>query len=160
MISEMPRDIWKLHEDGLYVVIPTNGTVKSNGEAVMGRGLAFQASLRFQNLPQVLGTKLLQSGNNVYIMPEYRLITFPVKHQWHQMADPVLIEQSLVQLVGKVRLINKYPVALPRVGCGNGGLKWDDVRPLLEKHLDVNFVVAYSAEHDGKAPRPSIQPIA
>lgn len=26
-------------------------------------------------------------------------------------------------------------IAFPRLGCGNGGLNWDDVRPLMEKYL-------------------------
>lgn len=26
-------------------------------------------------------------------------------------------------------------IAFPRFGCENGGLNWDDVRPLMEKYL-------------------------
>ena len=32
-------------------------------------------------------------------------------------------------------------VVLPRPGCGNGGLRWQDVRPLLGLSLDDRFIV-------------------
>jgi len=44
-------DIWNLHKVG-WIIIPTNGFVKKNGENVMGRGLAKQVKdkyLSFQN---------------------------------------------------------------------------------------------------------------
>lgn len=28
-----------------------------------------------------------------------------------------------------------HTLAIPPLGCGNGGLKWCDFRPLIEKHL-------------------------
>jgi len=31
--------------------------------------------------------------------------------------------------------MNIHTLALPPLGCGNGNLKWEDVRPLIEKHL-------------------------
>ena len=31
-------------------------------------------------------------------------------------------------------------IYLPKVGCGNGGLKWEDVKPHL-KFLDDRFIV-------------------
>ncbi len=30
---------------------------------------------------------------------------------------------------------------LPRVGCGNGSLDWEDVQPILERHLDDRFIL-------------------
>lgn len=42
-------------------------------------------------------------------------------------------------------------VALPRLATGVGGLKWDDVKPLIQKHLgDVNIpILVYSEFHAG-----------
>lgn len=42
-------------------------------------------------------------------------------------------------------------VALPRLACGVGGLDWNDVKPLIEKHLgDLNIpVYVYSTYHKG-----------
>jgi O-acetyl-ADP-ribose deacetylase (regulator of RNase III) len=33
-------------------------------------------------------------------------------------------------------------LALPRLACGVGGLDWDEIKPLIEKHLgDLNIPV-------------------
>lgn len=44
-----------------------------------------------------------------------------------------------------VDLVNRHDwgtVALPRIGCGLGGLSWQDcVQPMLAQHLDDRFVV-------------------
>lgn len=42
-------------------------------------------------------------------------------------------------------------VALPRLATGVGGLEWDDVRPLIERHLgDLDIpVYVYSTYHPG-----------
>lgn len=44
-------------------------------------------------------------------------------------------------------------VALPRLATGVGGLKWDDVKPLIQKHLgDVSIpILVYSEFHAGIA---------
>lgn len=58
--------------------------------------------------------------------------------------------QELRQLIER----EKPPsVALPRLATGAGGLSWNEVRPLLEKHLgDLPIpVVVYSTYHPGQA---------
>jgi hypothetical protein len=32
---------------------------------------------------------------------------------------------------------------LPRLACGVGGLNWDDVKPLIEKHLGALNIPVY-----------------
>jgi len=137
-------DVWEAYNAGLWIIIPTNGFVKNDGSAVMGRGLAWQAKERFPCLPFDLGERLKEYGNHVFVFSRYRLITFPVKHNWMEIADLQLIEKSCKQL----QEIFKYnlsglptPVYLPKVGCGNGKLDWNVVKPILEKYLDDRFVV-------------------
>ena len=38
-------------------------------------------------------------------------------------------------------LMNKCvsSIAMPPLGCGNGGLSWNDVKPLIQKKLRNNF---------------------
>lgn len=63
-----------------------------------------------------------------------------VSHALHGLRQ--LIERSSVQ-----------SVALPRLATGAGGLRWEDVRPLLEKHLGSlsTPVFVYSTYHPGQA---------
>jgi len=145
-VKSIRGNIWEFRREGegKYIVIPTNGSVKSNGECVMGRGLAFQAKVKFPNLPKELGERIKQYGNQVFLWTKYRLITFPVKHNWWEKADINLIIESCNQLME----IFKYnltglptPVYLPKVGCGNGKLNWSEVEPFLEQLLDDRFIV-------------------
>jgi hypothetical protein len=147
-MREIKGDIWDFHREGYWIVIPTNGFVKKNGECVMGRGLAWQAKQRYPNLPRLLGEKILLYGNSLFTFPEYHLITFPVKRVWWEKADLTLIDKSANILhemffhygVAYIHHINT-PVFLPWVGCGNGGLDKKNVKPILEKYLDDRFMI-------------------
>jgi len=154
-MKEIVGNIWDFHKQGYWVVVTTNGVVKSNGEAVMGKGIALEAKERFPGLARDLGRAIVSGGSKLWIWPEYRLITFPTKGNWRSKARPLLIERSCQELVGwldatagfftkvlKVRLDEeRAKIYLPRPGCGNGGLDWKDIKPILEKYLDDRFIV-------------------
>ena len=136
------------------VVITTNGFVKQNGEAVMGRGIALQAKKRFPAIPFLLGEKLQEYGNIPFIFtnffaPDMPLITMPVKPAygpkgepgWLMKADPKLIRISAEVIAVYADDKKLKNIVMPRPGCGNGGLKWDQVKPLLEPILDDRFIV-------------------
>ena len=148
-MKEITGDIWDFHKQGHWIVITTNGSVKANGEAVMGggkvRGTAFQAKQRFPGVAKILGDAIRESGNVLHHWGKEGLIFFPVKHNWWEKADLVLIEQSTKELRDFFNdVIADYPIPiyLTRVGCGNGGLDWEtQVKPILEKYLDDRFIV-------------------
>lgn len=143
MYSEYRGDIWDYPADA--IVVTTNGFVKKNGEAVMGRGVALQAQRYLP--PAMLGRRLQVTGNHVNVftgrlqlaMPT-DIVTLPVKHNWFEQADVHLIARSLRELRFVTNAMGYEVVALPRPGCGNGGLNWEDVKPLLSD-LDDRFVV-------------------
>src|SRR5438046_10271486 len=133
-------DIWTLHGAGGWIVVPTNGYVKRNGEAVMGRGLAFQCSKKFPVMPKLLVERLKDKGNHVNRFPEpLRIYTFPVKHYWEDRAELGLILRSLRE-IALMAYEPDVKIYMPRVGCGNGTLKWATVRPLVAL-LDNRFIV-------------------
>jgi len=135
-MKEIISNIWAYASKGV-IVIPTNGFVKSNGRAVMGRGLALDASTTFPMFSLELGNEIMLHGNHVVYWQKYELVTFPVKHNWWEIADLKLIAQSAEELRN---LHFKKTLYMPRVGCGNGKLDWTDVKPILEKYLG-NFDV-------------------
>ena len=129
-------------------VITTNGTFKKNGEAVMGRGCALEAKQRFPDIARLLGDGLKRRGNIVQFLKQYDdgmvrwdLVSFPVKHNWHETADIRLIGKSAAVLVVWANLHGWQTVVIPRPGCGNGGLRWEDVRKVIQSILDDRFVV-------------------
>ena len=120
----------------------------------MGRGCAKQALNRYPLLNQQLGSQIKAYGNTVRLLnlptPGEYLIAFPVKHNWWEQADLSLIEQSAKRLRELMDdgFDNGWPTddleaicAVPRPGCGNGGLNWDEVRPVIEPYFDDRFVV-------------------
>lgn len=142
-MREATGNIWWTRWDA--IVIPTNGDVNRGGEAVMGRGLARQAAQRWPLLPKTLAMLLREHGNHAFDVWKPRrlptLLSFPVKHHWHESAELDLIERSAQELVALADSLAYRQVALPRVGCGNGKLDWVDVQPILERHLDDRFIV-------------------
>lgn len=139
-MKEIKADIWDYHKLGHRIVVPTNGFVKNNGCAVMGRGLALEASKKFKGLPLDLGTCIKIVGNHVVYWPEpMNLYTFPVKSVWWVNADPKLIRQSMIELMG---LIPKDGhVYMPRVGCGNGQLHWGEVETIIQQYADERIII-------------------
>jgi len=143
-MKEVFGDLWEF--DGI-IAITTNGFVKRNETCVMGRGCAREAAARFPTLPFELGRKIRSEGNHVFYFPEYGLITFPVKHNWWEAADLGLIERSARELLKIIEVKKiKEAIYLPRPGCGNGRLKWEDVKKLLSPILksDQFHIVTYS----------------
>jgi hypothetical protein len=130
-MRETRGDLWQM--PGLKC-ITTNGDVNRLGEAVMGRGCAKEAKQRYPSLPRRLGFGLRRKGNIVMFFPDLALFTFPVKHRWRDRADLDLIAQSAHQLVQEVAhpKLCGIDVYLPRPGCGNGQLTWEEVKPVIE----------------------------
>lgn len=141
-MREARGNLWDFHAQGHWVAITTNGAVKQNGECVMGRGCALEAKTRFPGLARELGRKLQEHGNFVFRFTAQRLVSFPVKHLWHQAADLDLIRRSAHGLMKALDAgAVPAPVYLPRPGCGNGQLTWEQVKPVLEGVLDDRVVV-------------------
>ncbi len=136
-------NIWDFHDQGKWIAITTNGTVTSFGRAVLGKGVALQARQRYPWLPKHLAARLRETGNRPQAFSNIKLVTFPVKRDWWERADLQLIEKScdwLYRLREQAGIQEQYMV---RPGCGAGGLKWEQVEPILSKQLDDKFVVVY-----------------
>lgn len=141
-MREIQGNPWSFHSSGYPIVITTNGSVKKDGSAVMGRGVALQANMKLPGLALAVGAHLSSRGNHVFWLPQFNLFTFPVKREWSQAAIPELIAQSSTELL---RLVDQYvPTAtiyMPRPGCGNGWLDWGIVKPVISDVLDDRFVI-------------------
>lgn len=145
-MKEIKGNIWDYYDKGNWIVITTNGTVKKNGECVMGRGVAREAKLIHPGFPLELGKAIKEFGNCVFEF-SYRILTMPVKHHWYEKADLKLIEASCQQLVEHLIYESKLKeLYMVRPGCGNGRLDWKDVKPILEKYLDDRFIIVERRE--------------
>lgn len=150
-MKEITGNIWDYHKKGHWIVITTNGNVNTKGKAVMGKGIALQAKQRYFQLPTELGKKIRRYGNIPFVLPEFRIVTLPTKHNWWEKSDTQLIEIGISELERAWTLWdNKIPLYMVRPGCSSGGLDWKDVKPILEKYLDDRFVVVERGRNDTK----------
>lgn len=144
-------DLWDYHSKGWWVVVTTNIGWKSNGENVMGAGVAKQAATRFPELPLWYGELCMKFREHIGIClyNEGRLIMLPTKPldvrnphlSWKGGSSLLLIEQQLPELYSVVQDEAIKRVALSYPGCGNGGLDVAQVKPLLNKYLNARFTV-------------------
>jgi len=143
-MREIRGNIWLYHSDPRWIIVPTNGSINQKGMCVMGRGLAKQTFQRHPFIAKALGNKIMLSGNLVFAFPKLRMFSFPVKRHWHDSASLKIIHSSCEQvmvLADSYDIKGDGQILLPRVGCGNGGLLWRVVEPILDKMLDNRFLV-------------------
>lgn len=142
---EIYGDAWDIYKTGKYkyLAITTNGATRNDGACVMGRGIASEAKERFPKFPYVLGKSIRLNGNIVVKFENPKkginLIAFPVKSIWNKPASITLIKRSCLQLMEMLE--DDETVLLPRPGCGNGNLNWEDVKKIIEPLLDDRITI-------------------
>lgn len=84
----------------------------------------------------------LRTGTLFY--PRY-IINFPTKRHWRGKSKIEDIKSGLKALVEEVQQLGISSIAIPPLGCGNGGLDWTEVKPLIKSAFaqlpDVQVVV-------------------
>ncbi|WP_165054389.1 MULTISPECIES: macro domain-containing protein [unclassified Adlercreutzia] len=63
------------------------------------------------------------------------VINFPTKDHWRSPSRLSYIEKGLDWFAGNCERLGVRSVAFPPLGCGNGGLDWEDVGPLMFQKL-------------------------
>jgi len=121
-----------------------------NTVGVMGKGIALQFKEMFpQNFKEyvrICRNKQLQPGtllvfNEKTLYGDKQIINFPTKTEWYQKSRYEYIEDGLKALRDILKEGKIKSIAIPPLGCGNGGLQWASVKPLMEKYLsDFNYI--------------------
>jgi O-acetyl-ADP-ribose deacetylase (regulator of RNase III) len=115
-----------------------------NTVGVMGKGIALQFKEAFpQNYKAYLVAckqKELQPGKLLVVKEqtiegEKIIINFPTKTEWFLKSKYEYIEEGLKELAKVIEENKIKSIAIPPLGCGNGGLRWDKVKALMEKYL-------------------------
>jgi O-acetyl-ADP-ribose deacetylase (regulator of RNase III) len=134
MIELRKGDILKADAEALVNTV--------NCVGVMGRGIALQFRkeypANFEEYKAVCEQKKLQPGRMLIyelhrmMNPRY-IINFPTKRHWKGKSRIEDIDAGLKALIEEVRTRDIRSIAIPPLGCGLGGLEWNDVRPRIEK---------------------------
>lgn len=125
-----------LLEADVEAVINTVNTV-----GVMGKGIALMFKERFpENFKAYaaacqagevrVGELFVTAG--VELGGPRWIINFPTKQHWRNPTQKKWVEEGLDALRDFILEHEIRSIAIPPLGCGNGGLSWSDVRPLIE----------------------------
>lgn len=125
-----------LLEQRVDAVVNTVNTV-----GVMGKGIALQFRRKWPanyrayeeacKRNEVVPCKMFVFDNGGLVEPKY-IINFPTKRHWRQPSRLSDIKCGLEDLITQIKALKIKSIAIPPLGCGNGGLDWSEVKPLIE----------------------------
>lgn len=113
-----------------------------NTVGVMGAGLALNFKSKypgmFQRYFDDCRAGLLRVGEVKLYPVEHGkrfIANFPTKEHWGNSSKIEWIQDGLDDLREKLNgvAVSGKSIAFPKIGCGLGGLDWEDVKPLLVK---------------------------
>ena len=143
------------------ICVTTNGTIKRNGELVMGAGVAkqFYDKYKNHNIARVLANKLYKGSplNTMHVVNTkdnicYKavdakdnqgtyVLSFPTKNHFMDKGDLELIKRSAKRAVLFAEMYNLKSIIIPSPGTGCGQLKEEDVYEALNEILDDRFTI-------------------
>lgn len=112
-----------------------------NCEGFMGKGIAYQFKRRFPetNIDYVkVCKKALLHPGKMHVFKENNkvIINFPTKDKWREKSKIEYIYNGLDALIQTINKLKIKSIAIPPLGCGNGGLIWSDVRQIITDKLE------------------------
>lgn len=134
-----------IFESPAQVIVNTVNTV-----GVMGKGIAKQYKKlypeMFKEYQYFCENKMLEIGNLwIYKTEGKWVLNFPTKKHWRSPSKLEYIEEGLKKFVDTYKDKGIRSISFPPLGCGNGGLNWEEeVKPLMEnylKKLDINVYI-------------------
>ena len=115
-----------------------------NEVGVMGKGIALMFREAFPENTRVYEAackakevrvgQMLTVENHALTGPRW-IINFPTKKHWRNPSKFEWVESGLKDLVRVLREHNIRSIAIPPLGCGQGGLQWEQVRLAIEAAL-------------------------
>ena len=125
-----------LLESDAQTIVNTVNTV-----GVMGKGLAAALKKRepemFRAYKRICDQDLFEIGKLwIWRSPNQWILNFPTKIHWRNPSKIEYIRAGLEKFVATYEERGIREIAFPRLGCGNGGLEWEHVRPIMASFLD------------------------
>ena len=134
-------------DDAAEVLVCTCNATGPNGTGAMGKGIAKAFATRW---PSIVAPYRADCDAGVLrggAVRLYRLPTadadlfgpavdrwwaaFCTKHDWRNPSRYEWVEEGLETLASSLSAGGHRSVAIPPLGCGEGGLSWDRVRPMI-----------------------------
>ncbi len=139
-----------------------------NTEGIMGKGIALQFKRAFPAMfkeyereakagrLEVGHVQVHETGG--LVGPRW-IINFPTKKSWRQPSRLEWIRTGLDSLIEEVQHRGIHSIAVPPLGCGNGGLDWVVVLPLIRDAFARVPAVRVAVYPPNGAPDPETMPV-
>lgn len=126
-----------------------------NCVGVMGKGVAAEFKRQypemFERYRTLCDRGALEPGKLwLWKDADQWVLNFPTKVHWRNPSRLEWIEAGLQKFAAEFERRGITDISFPRLGCGNGNLDWNDVRPVMERylaHLPINIFV-HDFEHN------------
>lgn len=113
-----------------------------NCEGVMGKGLAYQFKVKYPHMYE--GYVMVCKGGEftpgmLQVAEEEGklIINFPTKDKWREKSKMEYITTGLSTLADAIVTLEIKSIAIPPLGCGCGGLEWNEVKPAILSALNA-----------------------
>jgi O-acetyl-ADP-ribose deacetylase (regulator of RNase III) len=119
-----------------------------NTMGVMGKGIAKTFRERYPAMyaeyRKLCDRGKLSVGNlHLWKGGDRWVLNFPTKTTWRLPSKLEYIEKGLQTFVNNYERMGIVSASFPPLGCGNGNLDWDEVRPLIEQYLSNISIPIY-----------------
>jgi O-acetyl-ADP-ribose deacetylase (regulator of RNase III) len=144
-------------------------TIPVNTVGVMGKGLALQFKQRYpegyEYYKILCKHKIIDIGKlAIYKHNAIKwFLLFPTKRHYAEKSKIEYIEAGLIWIVNNYKKEGINSLAVPALGTGAGGLRWEDVYPLLIKYLsklDIKVEIYPPLIREGGAKIEAIKRVA
>jgi len=111
-----------------------------NTVGVMGKGIAAEFKAKFPDMfreyKKLCDSHAFQIGNlHLWKSSERWVLNFPTKATWRAPSRIDYIEKGLKKFSEVYEELGITSISFPPLGCGNGQLQWNQVRPIMENYL-------------------------
>jgi len=130
-----------LKQDDVDAIVNTVNCV-----GVMGKGIALQFKHKWPanfkayaaacKSGEVRPGRMFVFDAGGLMKPSY-IINFPTKDHWRGKSTLEFVRAGMADLVTQIQRLGIRSIAVPPLGCGNGGLDWATVRPVIEQAFEA-----------------------
>ncbi len=133
-------DMLTYHRTSLFTSTAQTIVNTVNTVGVMGKGIAAAFKTRYPEMfhayQKLCREKKFEVGMLwLWKAPDQWVLNFPTKQHWRNPSKLEYIEAGLKKFVAEYERRGIREISFPRLGCGNGGLEWSQVRREIEAAL-------------------------
>jgi len=131
----------RLIEDSLFSSSAQTLVNTVNCKGVMGAGIAKEFKRRWPRMFKVYRAACERGDIKIgypllCLMRERWVLNFPTKDHWKRPSKLEYIERGLTSVIAHHEEWGIESIAFPQLGTTLGGLRWEDVWPLMKEYLE------------------------